>query len=480
MFSRLPYYLIALLTVAAWFGPDPSVLAKTPDRPDQKALQAYVQWQEAGNPDAQGKNVSLTSQFPDPDWWQSFNDPHLNTYIKDALANNPGVNAARTRVEEARAQAREDFATLLPSVSLAPSITRYKLPSSLGSALPVPDPLKIYQMPLSASWEVDLFGKNIDKVKSANRQTEATLWDSRTADLMLESDVAGAYFNLLRADHSVATQTQNVDLLSRIVVLKQNQHQLGVLSYDEVIRTNRDLAQAQSDLASDKKEQALFAHQLSVLTGDTPKSADNLERGRLEDLSLPDKVNAGIPSALVTRRPDVVASEKRLDAAGIDVREARKEFLPTINLSAALSFISLKGSNWLSSANLINDEAGSITQGLFKGGAVLAHFHLSKARYQEAIDNYRQTVLNAFKDAEDGISQLQAANQNMTDDSQRLALTAKDVQLQQDLYQHGLIAKLDVLQSQSEEIRYEQQASDSKADALIALVGLYKALGGGF
>lgn len=420
------------------------------------------------------------AEFPDQQWWEGFKDSYLNDYIQAALKNNPKMAATRIKVEEARAQAGQQLADLLPTASISPSFNRISLPDNIAGSLPIPNPIKLYMLPLNTAYELDLFGKQRNEWQAAKRETDAVAYNSRATEIALTADVTSAYINLLLADQKVKNESENLDLLTQIHALKQNLNQTGIAPYDDVITAERDLAASKSMLSGYQREQSIFAHQLSVLTGVPPENEQTLKRASLSELILPAETAIGIPSELVARRPDVKSRELMLAKAGLDVRAARKAFLPTIKLSAMFSMAGLKFSDAFNWNTLFMQQAANITQPLFQGGRLKSQLKFQKAKYREEVENYRASILDAFKDVEDSLSQLRTGYDDLENNGHRLELTQQEYAHRESLYQQGIIPKLETLQSRSNVLAYEQRNAQSRADVLIATISLYKSLGGGY
>jgi len=220
--------------------------AKSSNDAKTQVLKTKTQWEEFRVPSIVPDQAGLTSQLPDIEWWRSFKDSYLENYISAALQNNPTLHIAVARVAEARAAVRESTSQQLPTANLSSSYYHLTLPKLFGSSLP--KNLSIWTIPFQASYEVDLFGKKLDQTQAAKRLLEASQQDVRAAQLSLCGEVASAYFNLLRSDALAVSQQRNLTLLTRIHELKQSQYRIGLTSYDEVIRADRDVAQAQTNL----------------------------------------------------------------------------------------------------------------------------------------------------------------------------------------------------------------------------------------
>lgn len=449
------------------------------DKANLPTIQTNLRWEEFRAPNLDPASQShLTTDKPDMEWWRNFHDPYLEGYISTALQNSPNLHITMAKVAEARAAFHHSISEELPTANLTASYYHVILPKLFGSALP--KNLDIWTVPFQASYELDLYGKALDQTKASKRLWEASKQDYRAAQLSLCGDVAGAYFNLLRSDALVNSQQRNLALLSRIYDLKQSQYKIGLTSYDEVIRSDRDLAQAQTNLNTYQQQQALYAHQLAILTGSPPSTQEKMQRGTLETTTLPNQISAGTPADVLARRPDIQAAEKRLESARLNVRAARKAFLPTINLSSGLFLAGTSLSqlfNWNNHAAMLS---GGVSQKLTGLYGLTADLNTQKARQTQQLEQYRQVTLNALKEVEDNLALLRTDYQSMDSNAKRRDLTQHDLNLNQNLYQQGLLPHLNVLQGQSELIQYEQLVAQSKVDTAIAVVNLYKALGGGF
>jgi len=480
--DKLSLCLLASLIILSHPMDGDKAWAKKAPKPDaaQPAVQlkSGTQWEEFRTPALGQNQASLSTSLPDLEWWRTFQDPYLTNYIQAALQNNPTIHIAMAKIAEARATVSNHISQELPTANLSSSYYHVTLPKILGSSLP--KRFDIWTLPFQASYELDLFGKKLDQTRASRRLLEASQLDARTAQISLSGEVASAYFNLLRSDALTQSQQRNLALLSRIHELKQSQHKIGLTSYDEVIRADRDVAQAQTNLNTYQQQQAIFAHQLAILTGSPPSTQEKLPRGSVETALLPQQISAGTPAEVLARRPDIQAAEKRLESARFSVRAARKAYLPTLNISAALFLAGTDVSQMFNWANRATMASGNINQPLSKLYELTTLLNIEKARQTQQLEDYRQVTLNALKEVEDNLSLIHTDYQNMASNEKRRDLTQHELGLNQNLYQQGLLPHLNVLQNQSELIQYEQLAAQSKMDTAIATVNLYKALGGGF
>lgn len=459
-----------------WANLLPSVQAEV----KQAGVKVYQSWGEGQTSDDRTSRNQFTNQFPDRQWWESFQDRQLNAYIQAAIQNSPSIQIAVDQVEASRALARQALAQSLPSLNLNPSTYRLGLPSGLTQQLPLDSNTFLYNLPLQLSYELDWFGKNRNVWQSAKKQADATEWQSKAVLNAVLGEVSAAYINLIRTDALIENQHRQVALLNQIAALEQSRLTAGLTDTQTALEAERNALEAQNGLKTLQAQQAVFSHQLAILTGSPPAVATALDRGSLEGLSLPTETPAGLPNELLTRRPDVLAEEALLQSARIDVQVARKAFLPTLNLGALVGTGSLQFSQLWKGSNVFNVQSLLLNQPVFRGGQLSSQLNYRKAKQKEALDRYRMAVLTALKEVEDSLSHLKASQAQLTTSTQQLALTQQRVALAESLQRQGLISKLDALRLESERARYQQTVWSQKADTAITIISLYKALGGGF
>jgi len=443
--------------------------------------------QDSDNPVLSAKVTS--SDFPAQDWWTQLHDEALNHYMKQALEGNPTLKAAIARIDESKALVGESKSLLLPSLSTQPSVERLRTSdniktttaSATGASNVAPRrALDIFTFPLQASYELDLFGKNRLKVQSAKKYQEEVMQDRRVVELSITSAVAAAYINLLQADAMIQTTQDIIDHLNQSIALRQRLFTGGVIPYDTVLVYQENLAQNEQALVQYKSQQALFAHQLSILTNVPPQSARQMERASLEHVSLPETIFTGLPSKLLTRRPDVVEAELGLEKANIDVKEARREFYPTLDLTTLIGFSAGQLFQLFDWGSRILEAVASLSQSLYTGGYKTSYLKYQKAVAVEQLNNYRATLLAAFQDVENSLSLLQANDKEYHVNLLEMEQAQHYVDLTNRRFVGGAGTKLDLLDAQTQLLTYQVLAEQNKGQSIVDLISLYKALGGGY
>ena len=505
--------LVGLLGLL-WIGPetlaasDISLGSPVPDKilnkvsPNKISIASLSnQWQELDKTDNGSlQGFLLQSAFPDPDWWLQFKDPHLRHYIEQALQQNPDLRIANLRISQAKAAMAQVRAIQFPSLDIQGRYTRQRVGgAAVGSnALPGGGALtggslvnsatpsvsstpnssyNLYTVPLVATYEVDVWGKNRLKVKSARIAIEQQTQLARATALNLSTQVAAAYFNLLRTDAQIATAQALLANAKQTMAIQQGLFTSGIIPYDGLLLTAEDLAAYQQTLVQANGQQGLYAHQLMFLTGAPPVTQEHIERADLQALVFPSDIPTGIPSELIVRRPDIVASELLLKQSAINVSEARREFLPTINLVGSFGFASRELANlfdWKSHAASLTSV---LNQSLFAGGAHFANLKLQKSLAAQQIQAYQSTLLKAFQQVEDSIVTLKADYGGYQQNLVAIRFADKAVALNQSRFNMGISPKLAVLMAQRQQLQFQQLANQNKASSLVDLVNLYSALG---
>jgi NodT family efflux transporter outer membrane factor (OMF) lipoprotein len=406
----------------------------------------------------------------DPRWWSGFSDPVLGAVVERALANNTDIAVAAGRVEEARAQFRLAEAQRLPNLTGAAGGGRVRDVSPFGR----PRQQTQGQAQLQVAYDLDLFGRLADASASAREALLATEAARDNVRLAVAASAAGGYITLRALDARLAVLRDT--LASREAALRVIRRRA-----DDGYGTMLDLRQAEADYHATEQlipaaELAIRRQEdgLSLLLGENPRA---IERGAaLAELAEP-AVPAGLPSALLRRRPDIEQAERQLAAADRSLDAARAAFMPNVQLTASSGYVT---------SNLLNDEigvwslGGSILAPIFDSGRLRAQQDIAAARRDQAAFAYRKTALNAFREVEDALAAIdRTSEQEQAVAAQRAAL-AEAYRLATNRYKAGYSPYLDQLEVQRGLLSAELSLVQIRADRLNAAVSLYQALGGGW
>jgi multidrug efflux system outer membrane protein len=424
-------------------------------------------WHDSTGPDA-------ATVWPAADWWHGFGSPQLDQFINEAQLSNDDLAAAIARVQEADAQARIAGAALLPSVDLGANATRERAPvSGLG-----PRVFNTFNPELTASYELDFWGKNRALRAAARATAVASRYDQQTIALTVVSSVATTYFQILELRDRLEVARQNLENGQKVLQGLRLEQTAGIATGLDVAQQETTVALLDAAVPPLLQQLRQTINALAVLLGRTPESLE-IETGTLTALTRP-AVTEGLPSQLLSRRPDIAEAEQQLIAANADITVARAALFPSIELTASGGYESNVLSTLVNPANRVYALSAGLTQPIFHGGALRGQLAYSKARYTELLSDYHKTVLTALANVEGA---LVAARQTYEQqERQQIAVTKarRAYQFAQAQMSAGTVNVLTVLNTENALFSAQDTLVQVEYSHLQALVDLYTALGGGW
>lgn len=402
------------------------------------------------------------------EWWNAFGDPQLSSLVERAARNNPDVQIAAARVEEARATEAGSRGYLLPSLGLGLEGGARREVSPLGRSQ---ESIAV-QPAFRASYEIDLSGKNAARVDAAQAGLAASKADEEAARLSVIAATASGYITLLALDKRL--EVLEATLASRGQALKFARDRADV-GYTSQLELRQAEAEYHATAQQVPQLQAQIARQenaISVLTGELPGAIER--RGKLEDLRRP-LPPAILPSELLRRRPDVAAAEYRIAAADAQMRVARADFMPSIDLGAGAGLVL---SDLLADPIGIWSLGGSILAPIFQGGRLQAQLDGATAQRDQAAWAYRSVVLNAFREVEDRMAVLANLRQQEAALGQQRAAVSDALRHAGNRYRAGYSPYIEQIDAQRALLGVELSLVQVRADDLVTMVGLYQAVGG--
>jgi len=419
-----------------------------------------------------------TNSFGDLPWWEVFQDSQLQALIHEALTNNYDLKRAVARVEQARQQVTVARSPLFPQVGYGGDVGRgrnalFNSPAVLNGATE-----SSAQVNVNAIWEIDFWGRIRRLTEAARAQYLATDEARRGVTITLVSDVATAYFTLLDLDQELEIQRAATNAYAGSYRIFNERRINGVASRLETDRAEAALANAASIIPQLELQVAATENQLSVLLGRNPGP---ILRGSLTNQpALPPEIPAGLPSALLQRRPDVAASEQTLIAANANIGASFANFLPPIGLTTFFGKISPELSAFSSGSVNAWNVGATLAGPLFQGGRLRAEYRAAKAGFDDAKAAYEKTVLTALQEvantliARDKLAEVRIYNE------QAVAALTSSVELSIQRYVNGKSSYFEVLQAQQELYPTQRAVVQTRVNELINVVQLYRALGGGW
>ena len=405
----------------------------------------------------------VAARAEDPRWWKAFNDPVLDELTTRALAANLSVESGIANLRAARAAVTSAGSVLLPTASASASAS-----SDTNSGL---DDISASGR-VSASYEIDLFGANRQTVEVSRLNLQSTEYNQRAIELSVQSDVASAYFNLLASRNSLDVARQNLTISERIYKIVQARYDAGDVSGFDIASQTASLASARARIPGLQDQIEGFEAALAILLG-VPPQGFTVAETELLTLNVP-HIQAGLPSDLLYRRPDILSAETDLRAAEINVEIARKAFLPSIDLGAGITSLLTDG------FDLSGSLSSSVNLPIFTGGQLEGQLEQSGARADTALISYRQSILTALQDVDVSLSGLTSATAQESDLREAEAASKRALDLAELRYRSGADDLTSLLNAQQTYQTAAQALVTNRRDQLTSVVNVYAAIGSGW
>ena len=440
-----------------------------------------------GNTEARKPEEPETLARPSA-WWKSFRIPELDRLEQAALDNNHDLKAAVARIQQAEAQLAIAGAPLLPTLGLSAQEQVLKRSRSTTSTTSTTgtststggaarSSVHSYELGLSASYELDFWGRTRSAVGAAEAAFRASAFDRDTVAHTLTAGVANALFQVVALAERVETAKRNLGIARESLAYAENQAIHGKTSALEAAQQRSAVAliEAQVPALELQRRQALDG--LAVLTGLAP-SALEAPRATLGDIPIP-YVVPGLPSTLLLRRPDIRKAEENLRAANANIGVARAQLFPSLTLTAERGYSSAHLAQWIEPTSIFWTLGAGVAVTLFDNDKTLGNIRLSEAKKLELAEAYRGSILAALRDVEDGLAAVRLLAEQ--ESAQAIAvLSAREAQRLADVrYKEGAVDYLAVLEAQRTLLQAEDGSIQTRLSRLNAVVGLFKALGGG-
>jgi outer membrane protein, multidrug efflux system len=418
-------------------------------------------------------------------WWELFDDPQLQELIRIALQENKDLKIAAERVEEARARYGFVKADLFPAVDV--SATAGRLRFNGGSLVHTPEgeatpnqatETSIYSLSANVSWEIDFFGRIRRATEAQKALFLATHEARRSTVLTLVADVAQAYFELGDLDRQLAIARRTIQSRREYVDLARDRFEGGVTPEVDFRQAEAELRRVEVVVFDLERLIALKENQLSVLLGRNPGP---LVRGRaVEEHKAPAAVPAGLPSALLERRPDILEAEQVLAASTADIGQAKALLFPRIALTGGFGFTSTEFDNLFEGPSKAWNIIGNLLQPIFNAGKNKRRVQIAESQQRQTLYAYENTILQALRETEDALVSYRKTGEQRGAQTARVNAERKVLELAEMRYRGGVAAYLEVLDAQRSLFSAELDESQTIGANLVSLVQLYKSLGGGW
>lgn len=411
-------------------------------------------------------------------WRDFFRDPELQRLIDEALANNRGIRIAAARLAEARGAWRIEGASLYPQFDAVGTGSRGRSLFNLPGTGAAPVDVQQVSAQLSASWELDFWGRLRNLRDAARWQYLASEEARRAVATDLVAQVAGGYLLEREYEERVALARSSIETREEALRIMRRRYEVGSGSKLDMTQAQTLLAQAKMTLQSLDQDRAVNRNALALLVGRPVE----IGPGSLSFSDVPDNLAppAGLPSQLLVNRPDIVGAEHQLRAADANIGAARAAFLPNITLTGAYGTMSDEMGGLFSGGSKAWSFSPTITLPLFNAGRLKGNLDVAKARRDRAVAEYERTIQSAFRDVADALVRRQQLQLQIATTRGLLEAQRERARLAQLRFDNGRSAYLEVLDAQRDLFDAEQALVQLRRAELASLVALYAALGGGF
>lgn len=412
--------------------------------------------------------VADTLNFGNSDWKEVFTDPHLQTLIEQALQNNTDYQSAQLRIEESKATLLASKLAFLPSFALAPQGTISSFDGQKAT--------KSYQLPVTASWELDIFGRMRNSKKQAQALYAQSIDYKQAVRSQLIASVANTYYTLLMLDEQLALSQETETAWKETVDAARALMDAGQYNEAGVSQMEATYYSVQTSVIDLKEQINQTLNSMALLLAETPR---DYERGKLADQKMPEDLSVGVPLQMLSNRPDVRSAERSLEAAFYVTNQARSAFYPSIVLSGTAGWTNLAGSIIVNPAKFIANAVGQLTLPLFNRGQNIAQLRIAKAQQEEASLNFQQTLLNAGAEVNDALTAYQSCKLKTDLYQKQVKALEKTVMSTSLLMEYGTTNYLEVLTARQSLLNAQLTQVSNRFMEIQSVISLYQALGGG-
>jgi NodT family efflux transporter outer membrane factor (OMF) lipoprotein len=457
--------VVLALLAGCTVGPD----YQRPDTPPVEAFRETPQgWKEAQPRDdlERGK------------WWEIFGDPQLNDLVEKIDVSNQTLAASEAQFRQTLAALGISRAALFPTLDANATVVRSHSPGSTLGGTTAGKTVTSYGGRLTAQWEIDLWGRVRRSVEAAEATARASAGDVGAARLSLQAQLATSYFQLRALDAQARLFDDTAGALRKSLELTENRYRAGVVARADVVQADAQLKSTLVQAVDLGVQRAQLEHAIAVLTG-VPPAQLMISNSNSFETGVPD-IPPGLPSALLERRPDVAAAERRVHASNAQIGVAKAAYFPQITLTGLLGFTSPDVSILFTGPSRQWSIGPSIAQSIFDAGLRRSQTEQAIAAYDATVANYRQVTLSAFQEVEDNLAALRILEEEARSEDDAVQAARLSLSLVLNQYKAGTVSYLNVVTAQTALLNEERNAVGIQARRLAAVVALIKALGGGW
>jgi len=462
---RLPTLLALSLALSACaLGPD----YQRPQLQTPAQFKQIEGWTQAQPGDALARG----------NWWQLYGDAELNALVERLNVSNQNLAASEAQYRQARALVRGARAAFYPSLSSSAGATRSSQGSgTTNTSSSTSGVSKSYDLSLNATWELDIWGKLRRSLESSRAGFEASAADLAALKLSLQAELVQNYLQLRVLDDQQRLLDATVAAYARSLKLTENQYNAGIVPKSDVSQALTQLKSTQAQAIDLQWQRAQLEHAIAVLIGVPPSELDIAVREQLPTLP---EIPVALPSQLLERRPDVAAAERRVMAANAEIGVAEAAWYPDLSISASSGYRGSSFADWIDLPNRFWSLGPQLALTLFDGGARSAELERSEAAYDQTVAQYRQAVLDSFREVEDYLVQLRVLEQEALIQQEALQAARESLRLIENQYRAGTVDFNSVVNVQATALSNERSTLSLLGNRLTTSVQLIAALGGGW
>lgn len=423
------------------------------------------------------KECTNRLDYMNMDWWKNYNDEVLINHFQTLYENNHDLRIAALKTKQAEENIRLAGANQLPQLGFDGSVSRvFRGPRTQFGSVVIPKYIQneIF-LPLNASYEIDIWGQNYLNRKSAKKQAEIAKQQERAAYIYITSSFAADYYNLIKMDELERNLLKIIDLQRNIVSMTEKKYNSGLASINEVLDEKQILVNFEKDLNKLKENKKILNDEAVVLLGLNTDKA--IELSDYQSISSP-KTPETLSTTIIQYRPDLISSEDYVKKSGIDVRVARREFLPKFILYGNLGFNAYKWNRMFAGETFLANAGIAPRWDIFTGGIKMARYRINKYEYKKAVEIYEKTVLTSIQEVNDALAEAKTTKANLIKSDEDYSIEKEKHILAEKQFSIGDSSMLDEMKSEVNLYVAKQRNIAAKIDNVISSISLYNVVGG--
>lgn len=423
------------------------------------------------------KECTNRLDYMNMDWWKNYNDEVLIYHFQTLYENNHDLRIAALKTKQAEENIRLAGANQLPQLGFDGSVSRvFRGPRTQFGSVVIPKYIQneIF-LPLNASYEIDIWGQNYLNRKSAKKQAEIAKQQERAAYIYITSSFAADYYNLIKMDELERNLLKIIDLQKNIVSMTEKKYNSGLASINEVLDEKQILVNFEKDLNKLKENKKILNDEAVVLLGlNTDKAIELSDYQLISSPQTPETLS----TTIIQFRPDLISSEDYVKKSGIDVRVARRDFLPKFILYGNLGFNAYKWNRMFAGETFLANAGIAPRWDIFTGGIKMARYRINKYEYKKAVESYEKTVLTSIQEVNDALAEAKTTKANLIKSDEDYFIEKEKHILAEKQFSIGDSSMLDEMKSEVNLYVAKQRNIAAKIDNVISSISLYNAVGG--